>query len=178
MSRVSEDWYDGFFEGAWLDYASRDIRPGWTQQTVEFLVERLELRVIELELIQRDMRRLDAVATFDAVLNLFSSFGYFHEQAEDELVVAAVASARVPGGMFFLDTINPVALAAAFPRAGLARVRRRHGPGRRAVVGPTPHLSSWRMLDRAGLEVDGAWGSWDGTELDGRRILLQARKHD
>jgi hypothetical protein len=33
------------------------------------------------------------------------------------------------------------------------------------------------MLGRAGLDVDGAWGYWDGSELgDGNRIILRARK--
>ncbi|HSB39718.1 MAG TPA: class I SAM-dependent methyltransferase [Gaiellaceae bacterium] len=250
MSGVPEDWYDGFFEGAWLDYASRDVRPGWTEQTVEFLVEQLELREgarvldlacgrgrvaiplaergvcvtgldlsarslelarlqaedagIELELIRRDMRELDAVETYDVVLNLFSSFGYFHEQADDELVVAAVARALVPGGAFFLDTINPVALAAAFVARdwrefddGTVLVEERsydHLRGRDEAtwtfVGPDGGRSELRhslraytapelvaMLDRAGLEVDGAWGSWEGAELgEGHRTLLRARK--
>jgi hypothetical protein len=35
------------------------------------------------------------------------------------------------------------------------------------------------MLRRAGLEVDGSWGSWDGTELgEGSRTILRALKPD
>src|SRR5207244_6804372 len=48
---------------------------------------------VELELLRRDMRELDAVESFDAVINLYSSFGYFAEQADDEQVLAAVARA-------------------------------------------------------------------------------------
>ncbi len=33
------------------------------------------------------------------------------------------------------------------------------------------------LLEGAGLEIDGAWGSWDGTELgDGFRTILRARR--
>jgi SAM-dependent methyltransferase len=159
---------------------------------------------VELELIERDMRELDAEAAFDAVVNVFSSFGYFPEQSDDERVLAQVARALAPGGQFLIDTINTVAIAAEFKPLNwteledgtlfLERRRYDHLTGR--------HEASWtfvrpdgarseirhsmrgytvpelvRMLDAVGLEVDGAWGSWEGTELgDGTRTILRARK--
>ena len=60
------------------------------------------------------MRELDAVEEFDVVLNLFSAFGYFVEQADDERVLRAVARALVSGGRFFIDTLNPITLASRF----------------------------------------------------------------
>src|SRR5204863_7350641 len=53
---------------------------------------------VEIEFVRRDMRDLDAEGEFDAVVNVFTSFGYFPAQEEDERVLAAVARALVPGG--------------------------------------------------------------------------------
>ena len=156
MSDVPVDWYEGFFEGEWLDYLAAGDPEGNAEQ-VAFLAEQLGLgegtrvldlacgrgriaiplarrgcRVtgldlsprslelarhgaatagVDLELIHADMRDLDAAEKYEVVLNLFSSFGYFVDEADDERVVAAVSRALVPDGTFFIDTINPLALA-------------------------------------------------------------------
>jgi SAM-dependent methyltransferase len=58
-------------------------------------------------LVRGDMRRLPCRAgTFDAVLNLFTSFGYFAGDAEHETVVSEVARVLRPGGRFVLDFLN------------------------------------------------------------------------
>ena len=75
-------------------------------------------------LVRADMRRLPfCPASFDVVLNLFTSFGYFAEESEHALVVAEVARVLRPGGRFVLDFLNPPAV-----RAGLVpRDERRDG---------------------------------------------------
>lgn len=58
-------------------------------------------------LVRGDMRRLPFRArAFDAVLNLFTSFGYFAADAEHEAVLAEVARVLRPGGRFVLDFLN------------------------------------------------------------------------
>jgi SAM-dependent methyltransferase len=53
---------------------------------------------------QRDnMRQLSFVNAFDAVVSLFTSFGYFEDDSENNLVIASVSRALVPGGWFMLD---------------------------------------------------------------------------
>src|SRR5438067_8815440 len=72
---------------------------------------RLPLRVVGVDLNQRslrtcgvpcaraDMRRLPfRAASFDGVVNLFSSFGYLESDAEDESVLREVARVLRPGG--------------------------------------------------------------------------------
>ena len=44
--------------------------------------------------------------TFDLVLNLFTSFGYFADEADDRRVIRAAASMLEPGGRFLLEVIN------------------------------------------------------------------------
>lgn len=42
----------------------------------------------------------------DAVMNLFTSFGYFDQDDDDEKVFESVAQALKPGGLFVLDFLN------------------------------------------------------------------------
>jgi SAM-dependent methyltransferase len=58
----------------------------------------------------QDMRLPFGTRVFDYVLNLFTSFGYFEDPAENLTVVHNVAQSLKPGGRFVLDYVN-VALA-------------------------------------------------------------------
>lgn len=56
---------------------------------------------------ERDMR--DTIAgKFDIILNIFTSFGYFSTDEENERVIANCAGALSPGGYFVLDYFNAV----------------------------------------------------------------------
>jgi SAM-dependent methyltransferase len=69
----------------------------------------------QLDLRQGDLRELPwPDASFDAVINLWTAFGYFETQAEDERALAEVARVLVPGGVFLIDTVNAVALHRSF----------------------------------------------------------------
>jgi 2-polyprenyl-3-methyl-5-hydroxy-6-metoxy-1,4-benzoquinol methylase len=159
---------------------------------------------VELKLIQADMRELAAVETFDVVLNLFSSFGYFADATDDDGVVAAVARALVPDGAFFIDTVNPLALARIFTPVeieefddGTLLLERRsfdylrgridanwlfvHRDGtrrlqRHSLRAYTP-AELVAMFGRHGLELAGSWGGWDGRPIgETGRTLLAGRK--
>jgi SAM-dependent methyltransferase len=55
-----------------------------------------------------DMRQPFPVRDLDAVLNLFTSFGYFHSSEDDLLTIKAVMDALKPGGFFVIDFLNSV----------------------------------------------------------------------
>ncbi len=57
-------------------------------------------------LIRADMRRLPFRGCFDAVLQLFTAFGYFAADAENEQVLHDVASLLLPGSWYMLDFLN------------------------------------------------------------------------
>lgn len=62
-----------------------------------------------VQFVHADMRRLGgtfAPGTFDAVLSLFNSFGYFDDRRDDRRVLRAVAQVLKPGGRFVLNTLN------------------------------------------------------------------------
>jgi len=55
---------------------------------------------------QGDMRAIPWAGTFDAVINVFSSFGLFADEAENRRVLEGVARALKPGGRFLIDVMN------------------------------------------------------------------------
>ena len=59
-----------------------------------------------LHFYKHDMRNLFYANYFDAVFNLFTSFGYFKHKHDDEQVFQSVAKALKPGGLFVVDFFN------------------------------------------------------------------------
>ncbi len=63
------------------------------------------------KLVRGDMRFLPIrEETFDLVVNLFTSFGYFADDAEHHQVMRSVATVLRPGGRFFMDYLNAEAV--------------------------------------------------------------------
>lgn len=160
---------------------------------------------LEVEFVQGDMRELPWEEEFDAVLNMFTAYGYFEEEADDERVLMAVAGALRPGGSFLLDTISLFMLVRRFqPRSwkelddGRVVIEdRSYDPvtGRSdatwTLLSPQGTRSELRaslrvytlpelrtMLSRAGLETAAAWSDWEGSEysFEGSRLIVHARK--
>ncbi len=72
-------------------------------KTARAKVARMGLENISFEI--RDMRKpLDE--TFDAIVNLFTTFGYFKSDAENASVFDSVVEMLEPGGIFVLDYLN------------------------------------------------------------------------
>ena len=61
---------------------------------------------VDLPLVCSDMRELPFEGRFDAVINIFTSFGYLNSDEEDQKVLHQVAKALKPGGQFLIDLIN------------------------------------------------------------------------
>jgi SAM-dependent methyltransferase len=160
----------------------------------------------ELDLRQGDMRELPWPGeSFDAVLNLWTAFGYFESQAEDERVLAEAARVLVPGGVFIIDTINPSGLTRGFRPQGWNGLDGTLLLEQRELSLVTGRIqSSWTfvspdgsrreltfdhrlytapelgdMLRRAGLEPLEHFGGLDGGELslDAWRLVVVARKN-
>lgn len=58
------------------------------------------------------MRTFRETETFDLVLNLFSSFGYFDDQAEDRQVMRNIYDSTRSGGKLVIDVLGKEVLAA------------------------------------------------------------------
>ena len=58
----------------------------------------------QLNLVVGDMRHIPG--RFDLILSLFTSFGYFEKDEENERVIQSVYQSLVPGGIYWLDFLN------------------------------------------------------------------------
>lgn len=54
-----------------------------------------------------DMRKPFPKGQLDAALNLFTSFGYFDDEADDLISLENICHALIPGGIFVQDYLNP-----------------------------------------------------------------------
>ena len=57
--------------------------------------------------LRSDMRELPLTGGFDAVVNLFTSFGYFEEDEEQIKVLSEIRRQLKPGGKYIIDFLNP-----------------------------------------------------------------------
>jgi SAM-dependent methyltransferase len=158
---------------------------------------------VEVRFEQADMRRIGFEGEFDAVVNMFTAFGYF-EDADNRLVLDRIAAALAPGGAFLMEIVNPVAVFSRFEARGWHELtdgtlmleervydaprgrfetcwtfarggeRRERRFSHRAYT--APELAA--MAAASGLEVEHLWGGLDGSalEMGSRRIVMLARK--
>lgn len=159
---------------------------------------------LDVEWVRGDMRE-PPPGPLDAVVNMYTAFGYFEEEAEDQRVLDAVAAALRPGGRFLIEIINPLGLARVYrdrtwdttPDGTLHLQEHSYDflRGRNSAVWTFIHADGTRgelvhslrmyaphelaaMIAAAGLEIFGAWGGTDGGELsfERTRTILAARK--
>jgi len=69
---------------------------------------------LEIEWVRKDMREFVRPDAFDLALNLFTSFGYFQNQADDERVLRNLFESLKPGGLLAMDLVSKENLAMRF----------------------------------------------------------------
>jgi len=82
-----------------LNVLGTDLSPESIAFANESAVDGLQFRV-------QDMREPLPNKSFDAVFNLFTSFGYFDSTVENQRVIDAVNSMLKPGGILVIDFLN------------------------------------------------------------------------
>lgn len=155
-----------------------------------------------LLLVRADMRELPfRDETFDLVVNLFTSFGYFADDAEHRRVLASAARLLAPGGSFVIDYLNAATVRDTLvphdeKQVGARRVavERKISPDGRYVIKEI-HLTDdgrsflervrlfsaselERLLTDAGFTVRERFGDYDGGPLAAgapRTILVADR---
>ncbi len=151
-----------------------------------------------------DIRRLPfADATFDWVLNFFTSFGYFEGERENFRVLEEIVRVLAPGGRFLIDLFNrervvkelvpresqeldgrKVEIERWFDPATLRvnkRIRIRDDQGERTFLESVRGYDGEEVaigLRWAGLEVDEPYGSFHGDpfDRDSERLIVVGRK--
>ncbi|MBN1115311.1 MAG: class I SAM-dependent methyltransferase [Oligoflexia bacterium] len=69
---------------------------------------------IKVEFIKSDMREYVKPDTFDVILNLFSSFGYFEDPKDDEKVLKNAFQSLKKGGVLLIETMSREIMARIF----------------------------------------------------------------
>jgi SAM-dependent methyltransferase len=162
---------------------------------------------VRIEWLQEDMRAIPETwaARFDAVINVFTAWGYFETDAENEKVLQGVARSLKLGGRFFLDYLNHERLIRQFrprswtegPNGILALDASEFDPLRgrvettRRIILPDGrrvdrHISVRlytlaevrAMLDRSGMKVLATYGDFGGGSytMDSPRMIVVAER--
>jgi SAM-dependent methyltransferase len=161
---------------------------------------------VVLETVNADMREIPFEARFDAIVNMFSSFGYLETEAEDAKVLAAILRALKPGGRVLLDLLNREWVVTNYiqndwhsdPDGTLylehreleLETSRNHvtftaiapDGSRREIVGHHIRLYTLRevigMLEAAGLAFEGVHGGFEGEaySINTRRMIVVAKR--
>lgn len=179
------------------------------QDTNDFFLEKArqdaEAAGVDVTWVKRDMRDIPFTDEFDAVVNLFTSFGYLENDQEDQKVLEQIAQALKPGGQFFLDTTNRERVIKNFQR----RMWQENDDGSIVLIDHEMDFASGRMHDTrtwiepdgsretitiplrmytlaelarmcaaAGLALTKAYGDFNGSNygIDTRRLILVAQK--
>ncbi len=69
-------------------------------------VEQNRLQAQNVQFVRADMRTIPFVNCFHAVINAFTSFGYFETDKENSRVIREIAAALQPKGWLFFDYMN------------------------------------------------------------------------
>lgn len=160
---------------------------------------------VHVRWIHGDMRNIPFEHEFDAVINIFTAFGYLEDQDEDQKVLQQVCKALKPGGLFLLETLHREGLMRNFiphqiehhPEGLIVLEERRfdllasHTEVKVTMIYPdgqrTEYSHSLRvytltelvqMLAKAGLQVKGHFGAWDRSDLtiDSFRLIVLSQR--
>ena len=117
--------------------------------------ERAEAAGVAVRWLPGDMREPLVGQRFDLVLNLFTSFGFFSDEADDRRVATAAAAMLEPGGRFVLEVINGERIMRNFEEREWYPVGETVVMERRSLDRPTRLMVVERTVETAGAsEVD------------------------
>jgi SAM-dependent methyltransferase len=164
-----------------------------------------EAQGVQVRWIHSDMRDIPFENEFDAVINIFTAFGYFENEEEDQKVLSQVHKALKPGGLFLIEVIHHEGLMRHHLAQGIDRhpdglivleercfdlltsrsevlVTMLYPDGRRSEYNHSLRVYTLaelaHMLDAAGLQVQAYYGGLNGSQLtlDSFRLAVISRK--
>jgi len=104
-----------------LEFARRGYTVTGVDRTANYLQTArgvAEVEGLAVEWIEADAREWARPAAFDLTINLFTSFGYFEDPAEDRQVAENILRSLKPGGTLVMDVMGKERLARIFsPRS-------------------------------------------------------------
>lgn len=103
----------------------------------------------DIEFVEADMRDFRRTDSFSLVLNLYTSFGYFEDPADDRKVVENVYESLVPGGKFIMELMGKEVLARIF------RERDWYEEDGIIYLEERRVLDDWKWVEARWLKLDG-----------------------
>jgi SAM-dependent methyltransferase len=100
-----------------LELARRGFRVTGVDRTAAYLDaarQKAAEEGLETEFVQEDMRRFVRPGAFDVAINLFTSFGYFEDPAQDLQVAKNLHASLRPGGKLVMEMMGKEPLARIF----------------------------------------------------------------
>lgn len=164
-----------------------------------------EKQGVQVSWVHSDMRKISFENEFDAVINIFTAFGYLENEDEDQLVLQQIKKALKPGGIFLLETKNREWLMRNFDSSEVIRyenglivleerdfdlltdichvkVTMLQPDGHRREYSHAARMYTLRdyarMLKTAGLHVQACYGGLDGSmlKIDSSRLVIIASR--
>jgi SAM-dependent methyltransferase len=125
------------------------------------------------EWIEADMREFKRPQAFDAVLNLYTSFGYFEDPEDDRRVARNAFESLRPGGALVIDTMSKEVLAGKYQERGWQELEDGSKLLTRCIIedGWRAVRNEWTLLKGDERRETWFWNRlYSGTELE--RLLL------
>ena len=175
-----------------------------TEPFLEAAEETARDRELSIEFIRADMRLFERSNTFDAVVNLFTSFGYFETTEEEAGVLSHIHSSLKDGGKILIELMGKEILSRLFlPRdwyqeeetlvlmerevfENWERIKNRwiliRGNNKTEYVFSHRLYSAFELmslLEKAGFSQLKAYGDFDGSPYDEKasRLIVTGSKH-
>lgn len=150
--------------------------------------------------IRGDMRNVPVEGPYDAIVNLFTSFGYFDTEDENVQVLREIRRVLKPGGVFIIDFLNPAyverhLVPSSEREIDGVRIRERRSIESGCVVKhieisdlkgsdktSRTYMEKVRlfrpeqfqeMMNRAGLVIDAMYGGYDQSDYDEHTSVRQ-----
>lgn len=168
------------------------------------LDQRAQSEALQIETIEDDMRQFQRAQSFDAVLVMWTSFGYFEDERDHHRVLESIHAGLRPGGRLMLDLVGLETLCRTLQPVHLTE----YDDGRLLIERPllvecnTRLENEWLLIEgdrvsratfshrvwsaaemgcllrSAGFEVEAIDGDLDGTPYDfeSERMYVLARR--
>ena len=139
-------------------YAIPLAQAGFTVTGVDrtrFLLDKARARATcagaNVEWLEQDMREFVRPAAFDLAINVFTSFGYFDDAADNRRVLENVYASLKPGGTFVFDHIGKEIIASRFQPT-----RSESLSDGTVLIERTTVIDDWSQIDREWILLEGS----------------------
>ncbi len=164
-----------------LELARRGFRVVGVDRTASYLENarrRAEEAGLQVEFVREDVRAFRRPGSFDAAINLFSSFGYFEDRRDELRVVENMHASLRPGGRVLLEMMGKEIVARIYQEKGWREVK----PGA-VLLEERKIVSGWEWMETRWIYLEGSERKefavrlrlYSGAELAG--LLRQAGFH-